>query len=129
MKYRMKLNLQTPAQKLRAFYVVVMLSYLPPFLWQLLASQTVYQHGYHILLVLLASGVATGVGVRSPRLLLFLFASMALNVALLLLDALGLRFGPHVSLGALMLLVLSIAIYYASWATALYQRWRNGPPK
>lgn len=113
------------SQRLRIFFLLVLLSYVPPFLWQLIVHQHIYQHGYHLLLVLLSSGVATGAAVRSPRLRFFLAASMALNVVILLLDTLGLRFGMHVSLGALTLLVLSILVYYSAWGLTLYRRFLN----
>ncbi|RUO42706.1 hypothetical protein CWE15_04640 [Aliidiomarina taiwanensis] len=112
-------------QRLRTFYILVMLSYLPPFVWKLVTGQGVYQHAYHILLVLLASGVATGTHKASPRLSLFLAASMALCVGILILDALGVRFVMGVSLAALALLVLSLLGYYGAWALALIKRWRR----
>lgn len=112
-------------QRLRTFYILVMLSYLLPFLWMLLTGQGVYQHAYHILLVLLASGVATGTHKASPRLSLFLAASMLLCLAILVLDALGVRFVIGVSLAALALLVLSLLGYYSSWALVLIKRWRG----
>ncbi len=118
-------SLFLPHQRLRAFYILVMLSYLPPFLWQLVSGNGIYQHGYHILLVLLASGVATGAAVRSPRLSFFLFASMLLNVIILLLDAVGVRFYMGVSLAALTLLVLCLIFYYGAWAVILVQRQRT----
>lgn len=101
-----------------------MLSYVPPFLFFLLTGQGIYQHGYHILLVLLASGVATGAGVRSPRLAFFLVASMALNLIILLLDAFGVRLPMNISMGALVLLALSVIFYYVSWGMVLYLRWK-----
>lgn len=117
-------SLFLPHQRLRAFYILVMLSYLPPFFWQLVSGNGIYQHGYHILLVLLASGVATGAAVRSPRLSLFLFASMLLNVIILLLDAVGIRLSMGASLAALTLLVLCLMFYYGVWAVALVNRLR-----
>ncbi|HLV48062.1 MAG TPA: hypothetical protein VKY35_03265 [Aliidiomarina sp.] len=117
--------LLSPERRLRTFYILVMLSYMPPFLWHLFTGQGIYQHGYHILLVLLASGVATGTTVRSPRLTFFLFASMLLNMVILILDTCGVRFAMGVSLAALTLLVLCLAFYYLVWALALIARFRN----
>ncbi len=118
-------SLLLPGRRLRTFYILVMLSYVPPFLWQLLTGAGIYQHGYHILLVLLASGVATGAAVRSPRLTFFLFASMLLNVTILMLDTLGVRLPMGVSLAALTLLVLCLVSYYVIWALVLIARYRN----
>ncbi|RTE86496.1 MULTISPECIES: hypothetical protein [Gammaproteobacteria] len=112
------------ARRIRLFFFAVMLSYVPPFLFLLLTGQGIYQHGYHILLVLLASGVATGAGVKSPRLGFFLVASMSLNVAILLLDAAGVRLPANISMGALVLLALSVLMYYLAWGMVLYLRWR-----
>ncbi|CUS47608.1 MAG: putative membrane protein [Idiomarinaceae bacterium HL-53] len=112
------------AKRLRLFFSLVMLSYIPPFIWMFLTGQGIYQHGYHLLLVLLASGVATGAGVRSGRLALFLTASMALNLVILVLDAIGVRLPMSVSLGALSLLALCVLLYYFSWGMVLYLRYR-----
>lgn len=113
------------SRRLRLFYVLVMLSYVPPFLWYLVSGQGIYQHGYHLLLVLLASGVATGAGVRSERLRFFLFASMGLNVLILLLDAIGVRLQMAISMGALVLLAISVIVYYVLWGIALLLRHRR----
>lgn len=112
---------------LRTFYLLVMISYVPPFLWYLLTGQGVYQHGYHILLVLLASGVATGAEVRSTRLAFFLFASMGLNLIIFFFDSIGLRFPMAISLAALALLVLCLMVYYGLWGWLLVTRFRNKP--
>lgn len=115
------------SQLVKPFYLLVMLSYVPPFLWHLLTGQGVYQHGYHVLLVLLASGPATGATLRWPLLATFLLASMALNLLILLLDAFGLRLLASISLAALSLLALSVLAYYLLWAIVLYLRWRRKP--
>lgn len=108
----------------KPLYLLVMISYVPPFVWFLITGQGIYQHGYHVLLVLLASGVATGATVRWPLLATFLIASMLLNLLILLLDALGLRLDMGISLGALLLLALSVIWYYAIWALIMWGRWR-----
>ncbi|RUO26799.1 hypothetical protein CWE09_08935 [Aliidiomarina minuta] len=108
----------------KPLYLLVMLSYVPPFVWFLVTGQGIYQHGYHLLLVLLASGVATGAAVRWPLLATFLLASMLLNLLILLLDAFGLRLDMGISLGALLLLALSVIWYYAVWVLIMWSRWR-----
>ncbi|HLV48663.1 MAG TPA: hypothetical protein VKY35_06320 [Aliidiomarina sp.] len=118
-------SLLLPGNRLRTFYILVMFSYLPPFLWQLISGNGIYQHGYHILLVLLASGVATGAAVVSPRLSFFLFASMLLNVIILALDAVGVRLAMGISLAGLTLLVLCLIFYYGVWALIIVRRWRK----
>lgn len=110
---------------IKPLYLVAMISYVPPFLWFLLSGQGIYQHGYHMLLVLLASGVATGIQVRLPLLATFLLASLLLNFSILLLDMVGVRLSMAISLGALVLLALSVLWYYAVWALILWARWRN----
>ena len=102
-----------------------MLSYVPPFLWYLLSGQGIYQHGYHLLLVLLASGPATGATIRSIKLATFLLASLLSNFLILVLDFSGIRLNMGVSLGALVLLAVTVGAYYAIWGTALVLRWRN----
>lgn len=109
----------------KPLYLLAMFSYVPPFFWLLLTGQGVYQHGYHVLLVLLASGVATGIQVRIPLLATFLLASLLLNFTILLLDLLGVRLNMGVSLAALALLALSVLWYYAVWGLLLWARWRN----
>jgi hypothetical protein len=112
-------------RSVRPLYLLAMVSYVPPFLWFLLSGQGIYQHGYHVLLVLLASGVATGVQVRLPLLATFLIASLVLNFAILLLDLVGVRLNMAISLAALALLALSVLWYYAIWALLLWARWRS----
>lgn len=106
-------------------FLLAMLSYVPPFLWYLVTGQGIYQHGYHVLLVLLSSGPASGATVRSAFLATFLLASVGLNFSILILDTLGLRLPMSVSLGALVLLALSVLCYYLIWAFVLYLRWRS----
>ena len=106
-------------------FLLVMLSYVPPFLWYLLSGQDIYQHGYHLLLVLLASGPATGATIRSIKLATFLLASLLSNFLILVLDFSGIRLNMGVSLGALVLLAVTVGAYYAIWGTALVLRWRN----
>lgn len=106
-------------------FLLVMLTYVPPFLWYLLTGQGIYQHGYHLLLVLLASGPATGATIRSTKLATFLLASLLSNVLILLLDVVGIRLNMGVSLGALVLLAITVGAYYAIWATVLVLRWRS----
>lgn len=106
-------------------FLLAMLTYLPPLLWHFVTGQGLYQHGYHLLLVLLASGPATGATVRWPLLATFLLASLLLNFVILALDWFGLRLSMSVSLAALVLLALSVLWYYAIWAFVLYLRWRN----
>ncbi len=112
-------NLVKPA------FLLAMLTYLPPLIWHFATGQGLYQHGYHLLLVLLASGPATGATVRWPLLATFLLASLLLNFVILVLDWFGLRLSMSVSLAALVLLALSVFWYYAIWAFVLYVRWRN----
>ncbi|MBA3988175.1 MAG: hypothetical protein C0463_03475 [Idiomarina sp.] len=109
----------------KPLFLLAMLSYVPPFLWFLVTGQGIYQHGYHVLLVLLASGPATGASVRSARLATFLIASLCLNFFILLLDAFGLRLNMAISFGALVLLALSVMAYYALWGIVLYLRWKH----
>ena len=106
-------------------FLLVMLTYVPPFLWYLLTGQGIYQHGYHLLLVLLASGPATGATIRSAKLATFLLASLLSNVLILLLDMVGIRLNMGVSLGALVLLAITVGAYYVIWATVLVLRWRK----
>ena len=106
-------------------FLLVMLTYVPPFLWYLLTGQGIYQHGYHLLLVLLASGPATGATIRSTKLATFLLASLLSNVLILLLDVVGIRLNMGVSLGALVLLAITVGAYYAIWATVLVLGWRS----
>lgn len=108
----------------KPIFLLAMLTYVPPFIWYLITGQGIYQHGYHVLLVLLSSGPATGATVRSALLATFLLASIGLNFAILLLDTLGLRLPMSVSLGALVTLALSVLCYYLLWAVVLYLRWR-----
>ena len=105
--------------------LLVMLSYVPPFFWYLLTGQGLYQHGYHLLLVLLTSGPATGATIRSTKLATFILASILCNVLIFSLDMIGIRLNAGVSLGALVLLALTVGAYYAIWATVLVSRWRN----
>ena len=102
-----------------------MLSYVPPFIWFLLSGQGIYQHGYHVLLVLLASGPATGATLRWPPLATFLIASLLLNFLILILDWFGLRLDMAISQGALVMLALSVLCYYLLWAAVLYVRWKK----
>lgn len=108
----------------KPLFLLAMLSYLPPFLWYLLSGQGIYQHGYHLLLVLLASGPATGATIRSTKLATFLLASLLCNFLILLLDAVGLRLNMGISLGALVMLAMTVGAYYAIWVTVLVLRWR-----
>lgn len=105
-------------------FLLALLTYLPPFLWFMLSGQGFYQHGYHMLLVLLASGPATGATLNSPKLATFLLASLLLNFIILLLDTLGWRVNAGISLGSLVLFALSVAAYYVTWGTVLVLRWR-----
>ncbi|MGX5915436.1 hypothetical protein ACR0ST_11955 [Aliidiomarina sp. Khilg15.8] len=109
----------------KPLYLLAMFSYVPPFFWLLLSGQGIYQHGYHVLLVLLASGVATGIQVRIPLLATFLIASLLFNFTILLLDLMGLRMNMAISLAALALLALSVLWYYAVWGLLLWARWRD----
>ncbi|WP_126788704.1 hypothetical protein [Aliidiomarina sedimenti] len=120
-------RLISSSRLVKPVYLLVMLSYVPPFLWYLLSGQGFYQHGYHVLLVLLASGPATGATLRWPLLATFLIASMLLNVLILLLDTAGLRLNASISLAALVLLALSVLWYYVVWGLVLYLRWRKKP--
>lgn len=106
-------------------FLLALLTYLPPFLWYLLSGQGFYQHGYHMLLVLLASGPATGVTMRSTPLATFLLASLLLNFIILALDGLGVRLDISISLGALVLFALSVGAYYVTWGAILVLRWRS----
>lgn len=106
-------------------FLLVMLSYVPPMLWFVLSGQGIYQHGYHVLLVLLASGPATGAVLQQPLLATFLLASLLLNIVLLVLQGTGLQPGVAVSLAALVLLALSVSSYYALWARRLYVDWQR----
>lgn len=106
-------------------FLLVMLSYVPPMIWFLLSGQGIYQHGYHVLLVLLASGPATGAVLHQPLLATFLLASLLLNVLLLVLHGVGLELGIAASLAALILLVFSVSSYYALWARLLYLGWKR----
>lgn len=112
------------ARYVKPIFLLAMLSYLPPFIWFLLTGQGIYQHGYHVLLVLLSSGPATGATLRSPKLATFLIASLLLNFSILLLDAIGLRLNMGISLAALVMLALSVGAYYALWGVVLYLRWK-----
>lgn len=115
----------TPTSVVKPAFLLAMLTYLPPLLWHFATGQGLYQHGYHLLVVLLASGPATGATVRWPLLATFLLASLLLNFLILALDSFGLRLSMSVSLAALVLLALSVLWYYAIWAFVLYLRWRN----
>lgn len=109
----------------KPIFLVAMVSYVPPFLWFLLSGQGIYQHGYHVLLVLLASGPATGATLRWPLLATFLIASLLLNFLILTLDWFGLRLDMAISQGALVMLALSVMSYYLLWAAVLYARWKK----
>ncbi|MCC5879514.1 MAG: hypothetical protein JJU03_06450 [Idiomarina sp.] len=106
-------------------FLLAMLSYVPPVIWFLITGQGIYQHGYHVLLVLLASGPATGATLRWPLLATFLLASLLLNFMILGMDLFGLRLNMAISQAALVLLAISVLWYYALWATVLYVRWKR----
>lgn len=106
----------------RTLYLAVVLSYLPPVLWYALTGQGMYQDVFHLLIVLLASGVATGKEVTSTRLHVFLKASMFLNLLLLAGVVLGWVHSVLWVFTALLLLMLSVVYYYVWWA---YSYWRS----
>lgn len=115
----------TPSLKLRYFFIAVMLSYVPPALFFWMTDRGTYQHSYHILLVLLASGVATGRDVTSPRLRLFLSLSMSLNLVILVSLFFQFVFPSFVLLGAVTLLAGCALIYYLQWGWDLLKSLRS----